>query len=173
MDSLASSLEIPAIGYGIRYEFGIFDQDIRDGWQVEMTDKWLQFGNPMGNCPPQLVPSPLSFGGHTEPYTDNRWAVQSAVGAGTNRERHSPTTRRLLGYRVNTANTLRLWRSEAPESFDFQVVQRRRLLPARWMRRSCRKTSARCCTPTTSPVQGKELRLDAAVSSSCPARCRT
>ena len=45
MDSLAS-LEIPAIGYGIRYEFGIFDQEIRDGWQVEITDKWLQFGNP-------------------------------------------------------------------------------------------------------------------------------
>ena len=39
-------LEIPAIGYGIRYEFGIFDQEIRDGWQVEDTDKWLRLGNP-------------------------------------------------------------------------------------------------------------------------------
>ena len=45
MDSL-SSLEIPAIGYGIRYEFGIFDQEIKDGWQVEITDKWLRRGNP-------------------------------------------------------------------------------------------------------------------------------
>ncbi len=45
MDSLAT-LDIPAIGYGIRYEFGIFDQAIRDGWQVELTDKWLRFGNP-------------------------------------------------------------------------------------------------------------------------------
>ena len=45
MDSLAS-LNIPAIGYGIRYEFGIFDQEIRDGWQIEKTDKWLRFGNP-------------------------------------------------------------------------------------------------------------------------------
>ena len=45
MDSL-STLEIPAIGYGIRYEFGIFDQEIRDGWQVEITDKWLRLGNP-------------------------------------------------------------------------------------------------------------------------------
>ena len=45
LDSLAT-LEVPAIGYGIRYEFGIFDQDIRDGWQVEVTDKWLQRGNP-------------------------------------------------------------------------------------------------------------------------------
>ena len=45
MDSLAT-LKVPAIGYGIRYEFGIFDQAIRDGWQVELTDKWLRFGNP-------------------------------------------------------------------------------------------------------------------------------
>ena len=45
MDSLAT-LNVPAIGYGIRYEFGIFDQVIRDGWQVEVTDKWLRFGNP-------------------------------------------------------------------------------------------------------------------------------
>ena len=45
LDSLAT-LEIPAIGYGIRYEFGIFDQEIRDGWQVEHTDQWLRLGNP-------------------------------------------------------------------------------------------------------------------------------
>ena len=45
LDSLAT-LEIPAIGYGIRYEFGIFDQEIRDGWQVERTDHWLRLGNP-------------------------------------------------------------------------------------------------------------------------------
>ena len=45
MDSLAS-VEVPALGYGIRYEFGIFDQVIRDGWQCEMTDKWLKNGNP-------------------------------------------------------------------------------------------------------------------------------
>jgi starch phosphorylase len=45
LDSLAT-LEVPAIGYGIRYEFGIFDQEIRDGWQREITDKWLALGNP-------------------------------------------------------------------------------------------------------------------------------
>jgi starch phosphorylase len=49
MDSLAT-LNVPAIGYGIRYEFGIFDQVIRDGWQVEVTDKWLRFGNPGRSC---------------------------------------------------------------------------------------------------------------------------
>ena len=48
MDSLAT-LNVPAIGYGIRYEFGIFDQAIRDGWQVELTDKWLRYRQPVGN----------------------------------------------------------------------------------------------------------------------------
>ena len=45
LESLAT-LDLPAIGYGLRYEFGIFDQEIRDGWQVEVTDKWLRHGNP-------------------------------------------------------------------------------------------------------------------------------
>ena len=55
MDSLAT-LDVPAIGYGIRYEFGIFDQAIRDGWQVEITDKWLRFGNPW-----EIVRSEITF----------------------------------------------------------------------------------------------------------------
>jgi glycogen phosphorylase len=57
MDSL-SSLEVPAIGYGIRYEFGIFDQIIRDGWQVEITDKWPNLGDPLRACSPRTC-----FGG--------------------------------------------------------------------------------------------------------------
>ena len=69
MDSLAT-LNVPAIGYGIRYEFGIFDQAIRDGWQVEVTDKWLRFGNPW-----EIVRSEITFdvklGGRTEHYHDD------------------------------------------------------------------------------------------------------
>ncbi|HXX81316.1 MAG TPA: glycogen/starch/alpha-glucan phosphorylase, partial [Thermodesulfovibrionales bacterium] len=61
MDSLAS-LSVPAIGYGIRYEFGIFDQDIRDGWQVKKTDKWLRLGNPWEICRPE-VSYCVNFGG--------------------------------------------------------------------------------------------------------------
>ena len=64
LDSLAT-LEVPAIGYGIRYEFGIFDQEIRDGWQVEVTDKWLQKGNPWEIVRPD-VSFYVNFGGHTE-----------------------------------------------------------------------------------------------------------
>ena len=54
MDSLAT-LQVPAIGYGIRYEFGIFDQEIRDGWQVEKTDYWLRLGNPWEISRPEIA----------------------------------------------------------------------------------------------------------------------
>src|SRR6516165_6751381 len=64
MDSLAS-VEVPAIGYGIRYEFGIFDQVIRDGWQQEITDKWLRFGNPWEIARPNTAYR-VKFGGHVE-----------------------------------------------------------------------------------------------------------
>ncbi|CAK6687554.1 MULTISPECIES: glycogen/starch/alpha-glucan phosphorylase [unclassified Synechococcus] len=116
LESLAS-LEIPATGYGIRYEFGIFDQLIRDGWQVEITDKWLKGGWPWE------IPHPdqacfVGFGGHTENYRDTngclrvRWVPEeTAIGV--------PHDVPVLGYRVNTCDRLRLWRAEATETFDF------------------------------------------------------
>jgi len=68
MDSLAS-VEVPALGYGIRYEFGIFDQIIRDGWQCEITDKWLRNGNPWEIARPDITYA-VKFGGQTEGFTD-------------------------------------------------------------------------------------------------------
>jgi starch phosphorylase len=68
MDSLAT-LDIPAIGYGIRYEYGIFDQQIRDGWQVETADKWLRLGNPWALERPEDAVE-IKLGGHTERVTD-------------------------------------------------------------------------------------------------------
>src|SRR5262245_52317628 len=69
LDSL-TTLDYPAFGYGIRYEFGIFDQEIKDGWQVEKTDKWLQLGNPWEIIRPE-VSYEVKFGGHTEQYMDS------------------------------------------------------------------------------------------------------
>jgi starch phosphorylase len=63
LDSLAT-LQVPAIGYGIRYEFGIFDQAIRDGWQVEVADQWLRLGNPWEFPRPEIV-FDVGFGGRT------------------------------------------------------------------------------------------------------------
>ena len=116
MESLAS-LKIPATGYGIRYEFGFFDQLIRDGWQVEITDKWLKGGWPWE------LPQPdeacfVGFGGRTESYIDDkgnyrsRWIpAEHAIGI--------PHDVPVLGYRVNICDRLRLWRADATESFDF------------------------------------------------------
>ena len=118
IDSLAT-LEVPAIGYGIRYEFGIFHQEIVDGWQIEKTDKWLRYGNPWELVRPEWSVD-VKFGGTTEQYIDEhnrlrvRWVPHKTV-CGV------PYDTVILGYRTNTANTLRLWRSEAPESFDFAI----------------------------------------------------
>ena len=116
MDSLAS-VEVPAVGYGIRYEFGIFDQAIRDGWQLEITDKWLKNGNPWEIARSEIA-FEVKFGGHTEPATDEqgrfcvRWIPQTEV-------RGIAYDTPIAGYQVATCNTLRLWKAEAIESFDF------------------------------------------------------
>ena len=81
-----ATLEIPAIGYGIRYEFGIFEQEIRDGWQVEKSDNWLRLGNPWEIPRPEIT-FEVKFGGHTEHYTDEggrhrvRW-IPDRIGHG-------------------------------------------------------------------------------------------
>ncbi|MGF1459853.1 MAG: glycogen/starch/alpha-glucan phosphorylase [Leptolyngbyaceae cyanobacterium] len=155
MDSL-SSLQIPAIGYGIRYEFGIFDQDIKDGWQVEMTDKWLQFGNPWEIARPSFAVT-IKFGGHTEHYVDNqgryqvRWVPDQIV-------KGIPYDTPISGYQVNTVNTLRLWKSEAPESFDFQTFNVGDYYGA-VDQKIVSENISKVLYPNDEQVQGKELRL--------------
>ena len=117
MDSLAS-LEVPAIGYGIRYEFGIFDQVIRDGWQEEITDKWLRSGNPWEIARPDIAYS-VKFGGHTEVIRDQQgtfrvWNPETEVKGVA----HDTA---IAGYGANVCDILRLWRAEAVESFDFDA----------------------------------------------------
>ncbi|RUM41525.1 MAG: glycogen phosphorylase [Desulfocapsa sp.] len=116
LDSLAS-LQIPAIGYGIRYEHGMFDQEIVDGWQKELSDTWLQPGNPWEIKKPDLSRE-VGFGGHTEVYTGekgnlrHRW-IPARVVTGV------PYDTPIPGYKVNNVNLLRLWSAEAHSSFDF------------------------------------------------------
>ena len=116
MDSLAS-IEVPAIGYGIRYEFGIFDQLIIDGWQHEITDKWLRFGNPWEIARPEVAYH-VKFGGRTETSFDEhgdfrvRWIPETEV-------KGVAYDTPILGYHVETCDILRLWKAEAIESFDF------------------------------------------------------
>ncbi|MDG2990579.1 glycogen/starch/alpha-glucan phosphorylase [Candidatus Synechococcus calcipolaris G9] len=155
LDSLAS-LEIPAIGYGIRYEFGIFDQEIRDGWQVEITDKWLRYGNPWEIVRPEIS-MPVKFGGHTYTYTDDQgrlrvqWEPHRVV-------QGIAYDTPILGYKVNTANMLRLWRAEAIESFDFQAFNTGNYYGAVHEKMSSENIT-KVLYPNDEPSQGKELRL--------------
>jgi starch phosphorylase len=118
LDSLAT-LECLAVGYGIRYEFGIFEQTIRDGWQVEATDKWLRLGNPWEIGRPELA-FDVKFGGHTEYSFDEKghYIVRWVPGYVVKGVAYDTL---ITGYRVNTVNLLRLWKAEACESFNFRA----------------------------------------------------
>ena len=156
LDSMAT-LEIPSLGYGIRYEFGIFDQEIVDGWQVERTDKWLRFGNPWEIPRPEWAVE-VKLGGRTESYADNdgrlcvRWIPHRIVNG-------VPYDTPILGYRVNTANTLRLWRAEAPESFDFAIFNRGDYYGA-VNQKVVSENLSKVLYPNDEVIQGKELRLE-------------
>ncbi|MCC6608972.1 MAG: glycogen/starch/alpha-glucan phosphorylase [Burkholderiales bacterium] len=155
LDSLAT-LQVPSIGFGIRYEFGIFDQEIRDGWQVEVTDKWLQKGNPWEVSPPDLS-FYVNFGGHSEAWTDaaGRYRVRWVPGG---RVKGVPCDTPVLGYRVNTCNTLRLWKSEAVESFDFQDFNVGDYYGA-VEQKMISETLSKVLYPNDEPEIGKRLRL--------------
>jgi starch phosphorylase len=156
IDSLAT-LEVPAIGYGIRYEFGIFHQEIVDGWQIEKTDKWLRYGNPWELVRPEWSVD-VKFGGSTEQYIDEhnrlriRWVPHKIV-CGV------PYDTLILGYRTNTANTLRLWRSEAPESFDFAIFNSGDYYGAVNQKVTSENIS-KVLYPNDQELRGKELRLE-------------
>ena len=156
MDSL-STLEIPAVGYGIRYEFGIFTQEIQDGWQVEIADQWLRLGDPWEICRPEAAVE-VNFGGHTEAYTDEqsryrvRWIPAQVV-------RGIPYDMPVLGYKVNTANTLRLWKAEAHESFKFQEFNVGDYYGA-VHDKVVTENITKVLYPNDEPIQGKQLRLE-------------
>ncbi len=156
LDSMAT-LDIPAIGYGIRYEFGIFDQEIRDGWQVEITDKWLRHGNPWEVA--RLEDSfQVKFGGHTRSYHNEKgdykveWMPEKIV-------KGVPYDTPVLGYNTNTAANLRLWKAEAYEAFDFQSFNTGDHYGA-VDDKIISENISKVLYPNDEPVSGKQLRLE-------------
>ncbi|WP_137149457.1 glycogen/starch/alpha-glucan phosphorylase [Mycolicibacterium sp. CR10] len=155
LDSLAT-LERPAIGYGIRYEFGIFDQEIHDGWQVETTDNWLADGNPWEIVKPELNYR-VNWGGHTERYRDDnghervRWIPERVVKGvyyGTP----------IQGYGVNTCNTLTLWSASAVKALAldaFNAGDYYRAVEDQVVSENITKV----LYPNDEPEVGKQLRL--------------
>lgn len=156
LDSLAT-LEIPSMGYGIRYEFGIFNQSIQDGWQVEIPDKWLRGGNPWEIVRYDATVE-VKFGGHTEVYHDDkgrdhiRWIPsQTVIGI--------PHDTPVPGYDTNTVNTLRLWKSEAGEDFNFQAFNAGDYDGAVSSKMRS-ETISKVLYPNDNTPQGRQLRLE-------------
>lgn len=155
MDSL-STLDIPAIGYGIRYEYGIFEQDIQNGWQVEKADKWLRWGNPWEHERPKHTVE-VKFGGYTEEVTDHRgkkrkrWIPSSSV-LGT------PYDTLVAGFQTDNVNTLRLWSARTTKDFDFSVFNQGDYFKA-VEEKTRSENISKVLYPNDTTTQGKELRL--------------
>jgi starch phosphorylase len=156
LDSLAT-LEIAAIGYGIRYEYGLFDQRIRDGWQVETTDNWLRLGNPWEIPRPEIA-FPVLLGGHTERIATREsgdrvvWIPERVV-------KGVAYDTPILGYRTNTANMLRLWSAQASEAFDFEAFNEGDYYGA-VERKTFSETITKVLYPNDETAGGKQLRLE-------------
>ncbi len=156
LDSLAT-LEIPAIGYGIRYEFGIFHQTIRDGWQVEIPDQWLKFGNPW-EVMRQEEQVEIKLGGYTESYRNAKgelqvnWIPGRTVIA-------VPYDTPVPGYHTNTVNSLRLWKAEASDEFNFDAFNAGNYDRA-VEEKLVSENISKVLYPNDNTPQGRELRLE-------------
>ena len=114
LDSMAT-MQLPAMGYGLRYEYGIFKQSIADGWQVETPDNWLRHADPWEVARPQEaveIKLNCSFELHAGSLRALPGRPSSLIGI--------PFDRPVVGYGGKTVNTLRLWAAAAPNFFDFQ-----------------------------------------------------
>ncbi len=154
LDSLAT-LEIPAFGYGIRYNYGIFKQQIKDGWQEEYPDSWLKNGNPWEIARKDLK-FPVRFGGKVKVINENgkdifRWVDGEVV---TGMAYDMP----IVGYGCKTINTLRLWSAKAAEDFNFQEFNEGDYTEAVRSKITAENIS-QVLYPNDTGYMGKELRL--------------
>tara|TARA_B100000965_G_C19599030_1_gene761587 strand:- start:2084 stop:4648 length:2565 start_codon:yes stop_codon:yes gene_type:complete len=155
LDSLAT-LNYPAIGYGIHYEFGLFRQEFVEGHQVEHPDNWLEFGNPWQIIRPDHAIE-IKLYGHVESQCNNRgdwtphWVnTKSLVGV--------PWDVPIVGHGCNTVNFLRLWESRASHEFDFQVFNQGGYIEA-VREKALGETVSKVLYPNDKTESGKELRL--------------
>ncbi|MDH5572653.1 MAG: glycogen/starch/alpha-glucan phosphorylase [Gammaproteobacteria bacterium] len=155
LDSCAT-LQLPVMGYGLRYDYGMFRQKIENGFQVEEPDHWLRDGNPWELERPEFTQR-IQFGGYTEHYRDDngdlrvRWIYTHDVLA-------VPYDVPIPGYKNNTVNSLRLWKSTATDEFDLEEFN-----AGDYSEAVAAKNNAEHITmvlyPNDASENGKELRL--------------
>jgi starch phosphorylase len=155
LESMAT-LGMPGHGYGIRYEFGIFEQVIRDGHQVERADEWLRFGNPWEIARPELTVE-VSFGGSTHHLPVEGGAFR-VVWAPHDTVLGVPHDLPVAGYRNNTVNTLRLWAAKSGREFDFQMFNAGDYVRA-VEQKNASEVISKVLYPNDSFDAGRELRL--------------
>jgi glycogen phosphorylase len=155
MDSLAT-LDYPAVGYGINYEFGLFRQKFVDGMQVESPDEWRRFGSPWQICRPDYAVQVPLYG-----YVENQFdemGVGKPVWVGTRSILGVPWDFPIVGYTGSTVNFLRLWESKASVDFDLAIFNRGGYVEA--VREKAESESiSKVLYPNDSTEAGKELRL--------------
>ncbi|XP_072121774.1 glycogen phosphorylase, brain form [Mobula birostris] len=150
LDSLAT-LGLAAYGYGIRYEFGIFNQRIHNGWQVEEADDWLRYGNPWEKARPEYM-LPVHFYGRVEHSPDGaRWLDTQVILA-------MPYDTPVPGFKNNTVNTMRLWSAKAPNDFNLKDFNTGDYIQA-VLDRNLAENISRVLYPNDNFFEGKELRL--------------
>ncbi|XP_017289173.1 glycogen phosphorylase, brain form [Kryptolebias marmoratus] len=150
LDSMAT-LGLAAYGYGIRYEYGIFNQKISSGWQVEEADDWLRYGNPWEKARPEYM-LPVHFYGRVERTESGmKWTHTQVVLA-------MPYDTPVPGYRNNTVNTMRLWSAKAPNDFNLQNFNTGGYIQA-VLDRNLAENISRVLYPNDNFFEGKELRL--------------
>lgn len=154
LDSLAT-LELPAYGYGIRYNYGIFRQQIKNGWQVETPDNWLKDGNPWEIKRPDLI-YPVLFGGEVQKSRQNGRDIFTWVPAETINGIAYDTP--IVGYGGKTVNTLRLWSAQSPEEFSFEEFNSGDYTEAVRNKINA-ETLSQVLYPNDTLYMGKELRL--------------
>ena len=155
LDSMAT-LELPAYGYGIRYEYGIFFQQIKDGHQIETPDNWLRYGNPWEIERPEVL-YPVQFYGRAKEYTDRYGAL-----------RHDWTDTQgvmamaydtpVPGFKNNTVNTMRLWSAKSTRDFDLDHFNEGEYEEA-VVDKVLSETITRVLYPKDNAFAGRELRL--------------
>jgi starch phosphorylase len=152
LDSMAT-MQLPAMGYGLRYEYGIFRQAIRDGWQVEQPDNWLRRPDPWEVARPQeKVEVKLNCSFEVRGGTLSAVIGQPATLIGI------PFDRPVVGYGGKTINTLRLWAAAAPDAFDFQVFSHGEFVGA-VAERLAAESLTRVLYPDDSTSLGQALRF--------------
>lgn len=151
LDSMAT-LGLAAYGYGLRYDYGIFSQSIKDGWQIEQPDDWLRFGNPWEKARPEYT-LPVNLYGRTvkDEKGRSKWVDTQIIYA-------MPYDSPVPGYANNTVNTMRLWSAKAPTSFDLRFFN-----DGDYIQAVCDRNNAENITrvlyPNDNVTEGKDLRL--------------